>query len=254
MDIITLNEENLAAEHICCGFSDKKLAHGTALKKELIRRRLADGFQFKKFDIRGKAFIEAVPAEYAWCPIDAAGYLFIHCFWVSGRYKNQGLGSRLLAECVAEAEGLNGVVTLTSQKKLPFLNDKNFLLKQGFEVCDSAPPSFELIVKKFRTAPAPQFRPVAKQGRCEHASGLVFYYSDLCPYTDFWVDEMLRFAKKFSIASTKIKIDSLEAARNAPSPFTIFSAFYEGKFLTHELMLEKKFDAMLSKIVPRHSD
>ncbi len=61
--IISLTEENISNEHICCGFSDKKLAEGTRLKKELIKKRLPEGFKFKKFDVRGKVFIEYVPAE-----------------------------------------------------------------------------------------------------------------------------------------------------------------------------------------------
>ena len=33
MKIITLDENNIEDEHICCGFSDKKIAEGYSLKK-----------------------------------------------------------------------------------------------------------------------------------------------------------------------------------------------------------------------------
>ena len=39
---------------------------------------------------RGKCFIEYIPAENAWVPIEAAGWLYINCLWVSGDvYKRQ---------------------------------------------------------------------------------------------------------------------------------------------------------------------
>ena len=65
MKIITLDADNLDAEHICCALSSKKCARGYGLAKELIRRRLGDGLTFKKMDVRHKVFIEYVPAEHA---------------------------------------------------------------------------------------------------------------------------------------------------------------------------------------------
>ena len=149
--IITLTEKNIDNEHICCGFSDKKIAKGTHLKKELIKRRLSEGFLFKKADVRGKVFIEYVPAEKAWSPVNAPGYTFIHCFWVSGRYKGLGLGTRLMNECIKDSGEKNGVVCLTAKKVMPFLTDKGFFLKNGF----------------------------------------TFISSDLCPFTDHWVDKLI---------------------------------------------------------------
>ena len=34
-----------------------------------------------------KVFIEYCPAEKAWMPVTAPGYLMINCLWVSGQYK-----------------------------------------------------------------------------------------------------------------------------------------------------------------------
>ena len=48
LEVLTLNEDNIADEHICCGFTDKKIAKGYRLKKELIKSRLSEGFKFKK--------------------------------------------------------------------------------------------------------------------------------------------------------------------------------------------------------------
>ena len=39
-----------------------------------------------------------IPAEYAWNPIDAEGYMHINCLWVSGSLKGHGYANDLLQE------------------------------------------------------------------------------------------------------------------------------------------------------------
>ncbi|MCJ7582789.1 MAG: GNAT family N-acetyltransferase [Candidatus Aminicenantes bacterium] len=239
--IISLTQDNIDHEHICCGFSDQKHVAGTQLKKELIKRRLSDGFKFKKIDVRGKVLIEYVPAEFAWSPIEAPGYTFIHCFWVSGRFKRQGLGTKLLDECIKDSREKNGIVCVTSKKVMPFLTDKGFFQKKGFKVCDTAPPYFELMVKQFQDAPLPKFRDSAKMGTVPNKKGLTFIYSNLCPFTDHWVDKLIDYAQDLNIPSQKSKITTLKQAQNAPSAFSTFSIFYNGKFLTHKIPTQKEF-------------
>lgn len=78
----TVTENNIEQEHICCAMSDKKVQHGVELKKEWLKDRFKEGLVFKKLDVKGKVFIEYLPAEYAWVPISAPGYTYINCFWV----------------------------------------------------------------------------------------------------------------------------------------------------------------------------
>lgn len=59
---------------------------------------------------------------------------------------------------------------------------------------------------------------------------------------------MFETADKYGIASEKIKIESLKQAKDLPTPFGIFSVFYNGEFLSHEVMGEKKFSKLLNKI------
>jgi len=241
MRIVTLDETNIETEHICCGISDKKIAEGIRLKKNLIRQRIPDGFKFRKLDIKGKVFIEYVPAEQAWSPIVAPGYLFIHCFWVSGRYKGHGYGTKLLSMCFEDAKNTNGIVALTTKKVMPFTTDKGFFTKNGFLVCDTAPPYFELLVKKFRDSPQPQFRDSAKRGTVANKRGLTFVYSDLCPFTDSWVDRMIEFGHHMGIQSRKIKLKTRKEAQNAPSAFPVLSIFLNGRFLSHKIMAQSEF-------------
>ena len=57
MNIITVTNENLAQEHICCAISNDKDVQ-VAAKKSWITNCFADGLVFKKCDVRGKCFIE----------------------------------------------------------------------------------------------------------------------------------------------------------------------------------------------------
>lgn len=39
--------------------------------------------------------------------------------------------------------------------------------------------------------------------------------------------------------------ERIEQAQNVPTPFTTFSLFYQGEFVTHEILSEKKFEKIL---------
>ena len=89
MEIITLTKENLEREHICCAIANNKDCQVLS-KKSWLADRLDEGLVFKKGNVRGKCFIEYIPAENAWVPVEAEGYMYIDCLWVSGKYKGQG--------------------------------------------------------------------------------------------------------------------------------------------------------------------
>lgn len=242
--IITLTEQNILEEHICCAISDKKCKAGYDAKKDWIKNQFADGFTFKKLDVRGKVFIEYVPAENAWNPIIAPGYMMISCFWVSGQFQGNGNGKRLYEECLNDSKDKNGIVVITGNKKLPFLTDKKFFQKQGFELCDTAEPYFELWHKKFKNdAPTPRFKDIAKQGTCNNKNGLTAYYTNGCPFTEYYVNtELVNVAKSKGYKLTVVKINSKEQAQDHSIPFTIFSLFKDGKFVTHHILNEKYFE------------
>ena len=89
MEYIKVTKDNIEEEHICCAISrndDVKVKS----KKAWLKDRFDEGLVFLKSTERGKCFIEYIPAEYAWNPIDAGGYMFINCLWVSGKFKGHG--------------------------------------------------------------------------------------------------------------------------------------------------------------------
>ena len=137
MEIITLTNENLEREHICCAISNNKDCQVSA-KKSWLAERFDDGLVFKKADVRGKCFIEYMPAEKAWAPIEANGYMYINCLWVSGKFKGQSNSNLLLDACIKDSKekGKKGLVILSSKKKMPFLSDPSYLQHKGFTIAD----------------------------------------------------------------------------------------------------------------------
>ena len=103
MEFIRLTHENLEQEHICCSISNNKDIQVMS-KKAWLSERLEEGLVFLKGDVRGKCFIEYIPAEYAWTPVDAEGYMFIDCFWISGQFKGHGYSNALLNECTRDSK------------------------------------------------------------------------------------------------------------------------------------------------------
>ena len=67
---------------------------------------------FLKSIERGKCFIEYIPAENAWNPIIADGYMYIDCLWVAGSFKGNGYSTDLLNACIedSKAKGKKGTV------------------------------------------------------------------------------------------------------------------------------------------------
>ncbi|MGD1840883.1 MAG: GNAT family N-acetyltransferase [Thermonemataceae bacterium] len=255
MEIIQLNENNIADEHICCAISDKKCQTGYQAKKDWLKQQFQEGYVFKRYDVRGKVFIEYVPAEKGWVPITAPNYLLINCFWVSGKYKKQGYGKQLLQEALNDAQAQNkaGLVTVVGTKKFHFMSDTKWLLKQGFETCATTPAGFSLLVKKLDpSAPDPTFNTAALEGTCPDKEGLVAYYSNRCPFTEYHMHVSLKeAAEKRNLPLTIHKIETLEQAKQSPTPATIFSLFYKGQFITTDLSvcMDSRFDKVAGKYI-----
>lgn len=246
MNIITVNKENLDKEHICCAISSNKDVQ-VASKKSWLSERFDDGLVFKKGDVRGKCFIEYIPAEKAWSPISADGYMYINCFWVSGKFKGEGNSNLLLEECINDSKekGKKGIVILSSKKKIPYLSDSNYLKYKGFKVADTCDPYFELYYLPFNEEEdKPSFKDCVKNYKVDN-DGFVLYYTNQCPFTAKYVPLVENVAKEKGINLNVINIKTTEEAQNAKSPFTSYSLFYNGEFVTHEILSEKKFEKII---------
>lgn len=242
MEYIKLTPENLENEHICCAISNNKDPQVLS-KKQWLGERMEEGLVFLKGDIRGKCFIEYIPAEFAWVPVEAAGYMHINCFWVSGSCKGHGYADELLNACIddARAKGKLGLTVISSPKKMPFLSDPEYLGYKGFRLADMAEPYFNLLYLPFAEhAPLPKFREQAKRP-ASGQEGFALYYSHGCPFTAKYVPLIERCANERGIPFIGIRIESREEAQNAPAAWTNYALFYNGKYITNEILSEKKF-------------
>ena len=250
MDYIRLTKENLDKEHICCAISDNRDVQ-VASKKAWLSERFEDGLVFLRSVERGKCFIEYIPAENAWHPVDADGYMHINCFWVSGSFKGHGYANDLLNACIADAkaQGKNGITVISSPKKMSFLSDPKYLAYKGFSVADKAEPFFTLLYLPFDEAsPVPKFKDCAKQPHIDKR-GFVVYYSHGCPFTAKYVPLVAEYAKANGIPFESVLLDSKEAARSAPVAWTNYALFYDGEYITNEIQNEKRFAALVDRLI-----
>ena len=242
MEYIRVTKENLEEEHICCAISNNKDVQVSS-KKAWLAERLDEGLVFLKSVERGKCFIEYIPAESAWIPVEAEGYMYIDCLWVSGSFKGHGYSTELLDACIEDSKekGKKGLCILAAAKKKPFLADPKFLKYKGFTVCDEADNGIQLWFLPFgEEAEMPKFKECAKHPHIEER-GYVLYYTSQCPFNAKYVPMLEQTARENDIPFHAVHIANREEAQNAPTPITNYALFHDGEYITNEQMNDKKF-------------
>lgn len=243
MNYIRITKDNIDREHICCAMSGKQ----SIAKKEWMKQRFDEGLVFYRSEERGKCFIEYIPAENAWVPIEADGYIYIDCLWIAGSMKGHGYSNDLLAECIrdARAQGKKGVCILSADgKKREFMSDPRYLAHKGFTVADTSDCGITLMYLPLDPgSEPPRFRECARHPKVAD-DGFVLYYTDQCPFTFYWVPKVQEAAAEHGIPLKVIHITSKEDAQNVPAPVTTYALFRNGKFLTQGIQSDKKFLAL----------
>ncbi len=244
--MITLTQENIEKEHLCCAIADKKHQTGVNDKRRWLADRIPEGHVFRKLDVQGKVFIEYAPLDKAWTPVTGDNYIYIYCLWVSGSYKGQGYGKALLDSCITDArkQGRAGVCLISSQKKKPFLADKKFMLKQGFQVADTAGEDYELLALSF-DGTKPNFNANAKRQAIEEKE-LTIYYTVQCPYIPNCIGQIYNYCENNGIPLRLVEIDTLEKAKQIPGVFNNWAVFYKGRFQTTHLLNETGLKKLFS--------
>lgn len=247
MEFMTMTPELLETEHICCALGAKAYEEAVSGKKSWLKDRMAEGLVFYRLNERAKVFIEYLPAEAAWVPVDAPNFMMINCLWVSGKYKGQGYGRRLLEHCIEDARnrGMDGIVHVLAGKKMPYLSERKFFLHHGFRIVDEAGPYYELAVLQWNdSAPQPLFRQESRSLAVDQP-GIVVYYTQQCPFAFGVLQEWRAAAAERGIPFCAHLLNSREEAQRAPVPWTTFAFFYNGKYVSHEMMSRGKFERML---------
>lgn len=247
-DYITLDESNIEKEHICCAISSSKDQVALAnTKKAWLKERMKDGLVFTKMNVRGKVFIEYMPAEKALAPITAPDYMYIDCFWVAGAYAKHGAGTALLNGCIedAKAKGKEGLCVISSAKKKPYLTDPKYLMKKGFLKADEGAHGFILYYLPFSAdAAVPTINDCAKKGAIDDQE-MVIYYSNQCTFSKANAEQCRQMAEDRGLSLKAVEVATYEQAQKMPVPFTIYAFFDKGSLVTHVTMTEKEFQKYL---------
>ncbi|AKB38370.1 GCN5-related N-acetyltransferase [Methanosarcina siciliae C2J] len=253
MEIMDLTPENIA-EYGVCGYKE--------LKKHLELRRKIDWFkEYYPKGLRIKVIIseeggyqgmlEYIPGKYAHRPVDAEGYMFIHCIFVGfkNEFKGKGYASSLIEECIKDAKEANmqGVAVVT--RNGPFMARKDIFLKKGFIPVDEAKPDFELMVLKFNPkAPDPKFKTISANTE-KYEEGLTIIRSAQCPYSVKNVDAILETARnKLKIKANLIDLKDSEEAQQTPCAFGTFCIIYNGKVISHHPISNTRFENIMKKM------
>jgi len=252
MGYIQITKNNIENEHICCALGAKQYEKAVNEKKKWLTERMDEGLVFYRLNERAKVFIEYLPAEMAWIPIQAPNYMYINCLWVSGRYKNNGYGKQLLDKCKedAMARGMDGIVHIVGKKKYPYLSEIRFFEYMGFELVDQIDPYFELVSLSWDDQ---AIRPSFKRKGISSVTqqGIVIYYTAQCPFAVGVLEDLRKIAENSGVTFTTHQLTTKEEAQNAPAIWTTFSLYYNGKFITHEMISANKFEKILTKLLEK---
>ncbi|GAG71928.1 unnamed protein product [marine sediment metagenome] len=248
MKIISVNSENISEYQPVCFLNPKN--EGYLKKQEWLKERFSKGLIIKLLYLENEkkcnGFIEYIPGEYAWRAVDAKGYMFIHCIWISpNKYKEKGYGSLLVKECLQDAkkEGKYGVAVVTSEG--PFMAGKALFLKNGFNSVAKAKPSYELMIKIIKVGPLPKFRDWEKQ--LSLYKGLNIIYANQCPWVARSIKELSEIAKKKGLKLKIVELENARQAQDAPSIYTAFNLIYNRKLLVDHYISSKRFLNIIDK-------
>ncbi len=252
-EILDLTPDNIANYGVC-GYKDVNKHKELRKKIEWYKEYYPKGLRIKiYFSQEGgyQGMIEYIPGKYAHRPVNADGYMFIHCVFVGFKkeYKAKGYATALLNECIKEAQQqkMSGVAVVT--RKGSFMVDKDLFLKNGFKIVDSSQPDFELLVKKFDTkANDPSFKSDMADRLTSYQDGLYILRSPQCPYTEKNVNAILKSAQnKYNIKVTLIELKDAKMVQQTPAPFGTFIILYNGEILAHHPISNTRFENILKK-------
>ena len=208
-EFINLTAENICEEHLCCIIRSKKPHPGVEAKRSWLSEQLKEGHVFRKLNTKGCCFIEYAHLEKAWVPITGDNFYYIYCLWVDGKLKGKGYGRELMEYCIADAreKGKSGICMLGAKKQKNWLSNQAFAKKYGFETVD-----------------------VTDNG---------YIYEK--------IEDTRQYCESGNIPVSLIVVDSLQKAKELPCVFNNWGAFYQGQFITVNLLDVPSVQKILKK-------
>ena len=248
-EIVDTNAENIGG----CSFCGRKNPNneGYRRKSDWLKKRYPEGLRLKV--LRSPEFgdigtIEYVLGNHAWRPVEAEGYLVIHCLTVAGKHKGKGLGSLLLDSCLRDAKKskCRGVAVVTSSDS--FMAGSDLFIKAGFVSVDRIPP-YELFIKKFKkAAPDPRFIVERERVLKRYKKGLTILAADQCPMVPKCVKDIAEASRALGLKTKVVRVRSAKQSRELPTPYGVFSIVYDGKLLAERPISGRRFTNIMSKL------
>jgi len=223
-------------------------AEGAVNKEEWFLKHYDSGLRMKIAFADGKqaGFIEYLPAEIAWRPVDADDYLFIQCIGIFIKdVRSKNLGSELIIACIDDAreQGKAGVCTMTSAG--PWMANKSVFEKNGFTGTEKL-DRYELMVKKFDGNRAGAKFINWKKNQDPY-SGWNLVYANQCPWHIKSVHDLGQAAAKRGIELKVTLLNSSAEAKKAPSGFGVFSLIRDGRLIEDHYLSKTRFENILDK-------
>ncbi len=252
-NIIDITPSNVDEYDMFCKKSKKK-EDGYQQKLEWFHERYKEGLRIKLLQVNdggkmtSRGFSEYIPGEYSWRAVHASGHMLIHCHWVVGKWKKKGFGTMLLDACISDAKqaGLDGVATVTSD--MTWLTGKKLFLKNGFDLVDTTPPGFELLVKQFKDVAPPSFPRNWDRRLKSCGEGLTVVYTKQCPYQPDATKLILEAAEDIGVKARAVELKSAaEIHEKAPSAYGVYSIVYNGHLLSHSYINKKRLQELVEK-------
>lgn len=254
IQIINLTPENIS-DYGVCGYKDvrkhKELRNKIAWFNEYYSKGLKIKVLFsKKGGYQG--MLEYLPGKFAHRPVNADGYMFIHCIFVGfkNEFKGKGYASALIDECINDAkiQKMLGVAVVT--RKGAFMAHNEIFLKKGFEIVDKAQPDFELLTIKFEKAStSPSFKSDILDNLNDYKNELTIIRSAQCPYTEKNVNAIIESAeKKFKLKPKLIDLKDSESAQKTPCAFGTFCIIYNGEIISYHPISNTRFENIMTKM------
>jgi hypothetical protein len=253
VEILDLTPENITSYGVC-GYKDVEKHLELRKKIAWFRKYYPKGLRIKALISKKGGYqgmLEYIPGRYAHRPVDAEGYMFIHCIFVGFKkeFKRKGYASLLIDECIRETKDMcmQGVAVVS--RKGAFMARKDIFVKKGFIQVDRAEPDFELLVLKFdKEIPNPRFRDMKKNLE-QYEKGLFIIRSVQCPYTEKNVNAILESAKsKFNLEPKLVDLTDHIAVQNTPCAFGTFCIVYNGEILSYHPISNTRFENIMNKI------
>ena len=246
--LIEVTAANVADTGFFCKMSARGKP-GYEQKLAWLDERFAESLQLRLLSGGERGFVEFIPGDYAWRAIEnAAEFIVIHCLWVVGRSKGKGLGRLLLDEVenYARASGFAGVAAVASRGN--WLVGPAALKHHGYSCIDSAAPSFDLMVKRFRGGSGdPRFCGGWEAKARARPKGLVVYRSAQCPYLDDAVGHARASADVAGVRFSEIRLESAADIRaRSPTPYGVYALVRDGALISYHYLLQKNVAALIA--------